>query len=151
MTTQIELTGSAYSPINPFWSSIGETQVTFDLAGGTPGIPGQTLDAAVTNFSLVLGGNTFALMDHAVGQYYLSPTQSGLAIYGPNEQFVWTFWGPTWDGGQAAFRNEMTQMDFTIGHAAVTQVPEPSTLCLLTAAALIGVLHARKARRSYQR
>jgi hypothetical protein len=106
-------------------------------------VPGQTLDAKVSDFSLTFGGEHITLPS-ATATYYLSAEQSGLAVFGPqNDLFVWQFWGPTWANGYGGWMSEMQAVDFHFDHVSVTDPPaavaEPSLLALWLVVATIAL------------
>jgi hypothetical protein len=124
----ITLDGYAYSPINAYWGTLGPVEVNFNVSGGSQGIPGQILDATISDFRATLNHLPYIKMDDAVGDYYLSSNLSGLAIYGQNQIFEWQFSGPAWTGGIGNYTSESVGMNFNFSQAFISH-PCESRLC----------------------
>lgn len=141
----VNLTGTAWSPINTYWPSLGQVDVHFQLNGGPR-------DASISNFSFQILNGPGLSFPSGHGNFILSPSidNSGLAIFGPdNSTFVWYFDGPAFAGnGYGEFWNESTAIDFQINHLDMKNVsaPEPSILVLLACGlVMLGIKHAKTA------
>lgn len=128
---QIDLSGNAYSPINPSWT-YGPVAVSFDLSGGN-------YNAVVSDFSLSFNGQHITFPTATANDYF-TPTRSGIAVFASGEgnlsnfTFVWN------SDGTGGFKDssEMVYMNFAAPHISdPIAASEPATLALFLIALLI--------------
>lgn len=138
----VELTGQAYSPINPSWI-FGPIDITFDLGSGTHGAP-------VTNFDMTWAGQH---IDFAAGST-ANEANGAIAVFGPTNigpvntsNFVFVHNAD----GSGGFRDSEQTVYIHFNSMSITNVPihnvgEPGILALFALAFCIGVIrHAAKA------
>jgi hypothetical protein len=119
--THFELTGQAYSPVNPNWPTV-PVDIQFDLCCGQyTSLPGQVIHEDATNFQMTLGGSQYLVETSGDGTSLLSQNASGIGIQSLNQSFAWEFSGPIWAPGQGAFHNEEFQFNFIFSSITATQ------------------------------